>query len=137
MLISIVFRKMVYHFFLTICNAKFLVSFLLSLGRARGKSKWRVVVGCNWPDFEGPLLCACWFKADGWINYCYMVICLGLYPLFLELIQTVICFCGSYLISSFFRVRINLKQFIGDIDNAAVPCGLGRAIGNKVLILYY
>lgn len=28
-------------------------------------------------------------------------------------------------------VRINLKQFIGDIENAAVPCGLGRAIGNK------
>ncbi|KAF8659244.1 hypothetical protein HU200_058651 [Digitaria exilis] len=28
-------------------------------------------------------------------------------------------------------VRINLKQFIGDIDNAAVACGLGRAIGNK------
>nr|CAB3446586.1 unnamed protein product [Digitaria exilis] len=26
-------------------------------------------------------------------------------------------------------VRINLKQFIGDIDNAAVACGLGRAIG--------
>ncbi|TVU30111.1 hypothetical protein EJB05_21718, partial [Eragrostis curvula] len=28
-------------------------------------------------------------------------------------------------------VRINLKQFIGDIDNAVVACGLGRAIGNK------
>jgi len=28
-------------------------------------------------------------------------------------------------------VRINLKQFIGDIDSAAVACGLGRAIGNK------
>ncbi|XP_062219083.1 type II inositol polyphosphate 5-phosphatase 15-like isoform X2 [Phragmites australis] len=28
-------------------------------------------------------------------------------------------------------VKINLKQFIGDIDNAAVACGLGRAIGNK------
>ncbi|KAL6841983.1 hypothetical protein ACP4OV_028183 [Aristida adscensionis] len=28
-------------------------------------------------------------------------------------------------------VRINLKQFIGDIDTAAVACGLGRAIGNK------
>ncbi|KAF8743791.1 hypothetical protein HU200_013532 [Digitaria exilis] len=61
-------------------------------GRARGKSKWRVVAGCNWPDFEGTLLCACW-------------------------------------------VRINLKQFIGDIDNAAVACGLGRAIGNKCLAL--
>ncbi|CAO2045789.1 unnamed protein product [Urochloa humidicola] len=28
-------------------------------------------------------------------------------------------------------VRINLKQFIGDIDSASVACGLGRAIGNK------
>ncbi|KAL6634390.1 hypothetical protein ACP70R_027061 [Stipagrostis hirtigluma subsp. patula] len=28
-------------------------------------------------------------------------------------------------------VRVNLKQFIGDIDTAAVACGLGRAIGNK------
>uniref|UniRef100_A0A0E0NEV3 Inositol polyphosphate-related phosphatase domain-containing protein n=1 Tax=Oryza rufipogon TaxID=4529 RepID=A0A0E0NEV3_ORYRU len=28
-------------------------------------------------------------------------------------------------------VRTHLKQFIGDIDNAAVACGLGRAIGNK------
>ncbi|XP_072955288.1 type II inositol polyphosphate 5-phosphatase 15-like [Typha angustifolia] len=25
----------------------------------------------------------------------------------------------------------NLKQYIGDIDTAAVPCGFGRAIGNK------
>ncbi|XP_024317504.1 type II inositol polyphosphate 5-phosphatase 15 isoform X3 [Brachypodium distachyon] len=28
-------------------------------------------------------------------------------------------------------VRANLKQFIGDIENATVACGLGRAIGNK------
>jgi hypothetical protein len=34
-------------------------------------------------------------------------------------------------------VRTHLKQFIGDIDNAAVACGLGRAIGNKVLLLSY
>nr|CAD1820359.1 unnamed protein product [Ananas comosus var. bracteatus] len=27
--------------------------------------------------------------------------------------------------------RRNLKQYIGDIDSAAVPCGFGRAIGNK------
>lgn len=72
------FKKNGLHFFFTICNAEFPVSFALPLGRARGKSKWRVVVGCNWPDFEGALLCACWFKADGWINHCCMVICLGL-----------------------------------------------------------
>uniref|UniRef100_J3LCV2 Inositol polyphosphate-related phosphatase domain-containing protein n=2 Tax=Oryza brachyantha TaxID=4533 RepID=J3LCV2_ORYBR len=28
-------------------------------------------------------------------------------------------------------VKTHLKQFIGDIDSAAVACGLGRAIGNK------
>ncbi|XP_044982163.1 type II inositol polyphosphate 5-phosphatase 15-like [Hordeum vulgare subsp. vulgare] len=28
-------------------------------------------------------------------------------------------------------VRTKLKHFVGDIDNAAVACGLGRAIGNK------
>ena len=64
--------------YFAISNAKVLVSFLMPLGRAWGKSKWGVVVGCNWPDFEGPLLCACWFEADGWINHCCMVICLGL-----------------------------------------------------------
>ncbi|KAG8070689.1 hypothetical protein GUJ93_ZPchr0006g46442 [Zizania palustris] len=33
-------------------------------------------------------------------------------------------------------VRAHLKQFISDIDNAAVACGLGRAIGNKVLVFF-
>ena len=32
-----------------------------------------------------------------------------------------------------FRVKDNLKPHVGDIDAAAVPCGFGRAIGNKVL----
>lgn len=31
-----------------------------------------------------------------------------------------------------FRVRNDLKPHVGDIDAAAVPCGFGRAIGNKV-----
>ncbi|KAG0465609.1 hypothetical protein HPP92_019773 [Vanilla planifolia] len=30
-----------------------------------------------------------------------------------------------------YQARKNLKQHIGDVDAAAVPCGLGRAIGNK------
>jgi hypothetical protein len=32
----------------------------------------------------------------------------------------------------YFRVRNNLKAHVGDVDAAAVPCGFGRAIGNKV-----
>ncbi len=32
----------------------------------------------------------------------------------------------------YFRVRKNLRAHVGDIDAAAVPCGFGRAIGNKV-----
>jgi hypothetical protein len=31
-------------------------------------------------------------------------------------------------------VRKNLRTHVGDIDVAAVPCGFGRAIGNKVNI---
>lgn len=34
-----------------------------------------------------------------------------------------------------YRVRKNLRQHVGDIDAGAVPCGFGRAIGNKVCIL--
>lgn len=30
------------------------------------------------------------------------------------------------------RARNDLKPHIGDVDAAAVPCGFGRAIGNKV-----
>jgi hypothetical protein len=30
------------------------------------------------------------------------------------------------------RVRNSLKAHVGDVDAAAVPCGFGRAIGNKV-----
>lgn len=30
------------------------------------------------------------------------------------------------------RVRKSLKVHAGDADVAAVPCGFGRAIGNKV-----
>lgn len=33
---------------------------------------------------------------------------------------------------SSFRVRNSLKDYVGDVDVAAVPCGFGRAIGNKV-----
>ncbi|MCI71163.1 inositol 145-trisphosphate 5-phosphatase, partial [Trifolium medium] len=29
-------------------------------------------------------------------------------------------------------VRKNLRKHVGDIDAGAVPCGFGRAIGNKV-----
>ncbi|XP_059630212.1 type I inositol polyphosphate 5-phosphatase 13-like [Cornus florida] len=32
-------------------------------------------------------------------------------------------------------VRKNLRMYVGDVDVAAVTCGLGRAIGNKVVIL--
>lgn len=30
------------------------------------------------------------------------------------------------------RVRKTLRTHVGDLDVGAVPCGLGRAIGNKV-----
>ncbi|OMO94885.1 type I inositol-1,4,5-trisphosphate 5-phosphatase 12-like protein [Corchorus olitorius] len=33
------------------------------------------------------------------------------------------------------RVRKNLRMHVGEIDAAAVPCGFGRAIGNKVSTL--
>ncbi|KAL5983104.1 hypothetical protein ACLOJK_017185 [Asimina triloba] len=33
--------------------------------------------------------------------------------------------------------RKNLRQFIGDVDAAAVPCGFGRAIGNKFILLTF
>ncbi|OMO52648.1 hypothetical protein COLO4_37058 [Corchorus olitorius] len=32
-------------------------------------------------------------------------------------------------------VRKNLRMHVGDIDAAGVPCGFGRAIGNKVSTL--
>lgn len=32
------------------------------------------------------------------------------------------------------RVRRPLRTHVGDIDAGAVPCGFGRAIGNKVCI---
>lgn len=32
-------------------------------------------------------------------------------------------------------MRNNIRGHVGDVDVAAVPCGLGRAIGNKVRIL--
>jgi hypothetical protein len=35
-------------------------------------------------------------------------------------------------IVNFSRVRKSLKPYVGDVEAAAVPCGLGRAIGNKV-----
>lgn len=35
------------------------------------------------------------------------------------------------------RVRKNLRTHVGDIDVAAVPCGFGRAIGNKVWFLIF
>lgn len=34
-----------------------------------------------------------------------------------------------------FRVRNNIRTHVGDVDAAAVPCGFGRAIGNKVRLL--
>jgi hypothetical protein len=32
----------------------------------------------------------------------------------------------------YFRIINNLKANVDDVDGAAVPCGFGRAIGNKV-----
>lgn len=34
-------------------------------------------------------------------------------------------------------MRNNLKAHVGDVDAAAVPCGFGRAIGNKVWLLFF
>lgn len=34
-------------------------------------------------------------------------------------------------------MRNNLRTHIGDVDAAAVPCGFGRAIGNKVRLLLF
>ena len=31
-------------------------------------------------------------------------------------------------------MKKDLRPFVGDIDAGAVPCGFGRAIGNKVCI---
>jgi hypothetical protein len=31
-----------------------------------------------------------------------------------------------------FRVKTNIRLHVGDVEAAAVPCGFGRAIGNKV-----
>lgn len=33
-----------------------------------------------------------------------------------------------------YRVRKSLEAHVGDVDAAAVPCGFGRAIGNKVCL---
>jgi hypothetical protein len=32
------------------------------------------------------------------------------------------------------RVKKDLRPYVGDIDAGAVPCGFGRAIGNKVCV---
>lgn len=37
----------------------------------------------------------------------------------------------------FFRVKTNIRFHVGDVDVAAVPCGFGRAIGNKVSHYYH
>lgn len=36
-----------------------------------------------------------------------------------------------------FRVRSNVSRHVGDVDVAAVPCGFGRAIGNKVHVFSF
>lgn len=36
-----------------------------------------------------------------------------------------------------FRVRRNVSCHVGDVDVAAVPCGFGRAIGNKVHVFSF
>lgn len=35
---------------------------------------------------------------------------------------------------SLVRARRNIRPYVGDVDAAAVACGFGRAIGNKVPI---
>jgi hypothetical protein len=52
----------------------------------------------------------------------------------------IITVCPSILIPYFhilcvmiiWRATNDLRPHVGDVDAAAVPCGLGRAIGNKV-----
>ncbi|KAJ7978311.1 Type II inositol polyphosphate 5-phosphatase [Quillaja saponaria] len=34
-------------------------------------------------------------------------------------------------------VRKNIRAHVGDVDAAAVPCGFGRAIGNKLVKSYF
>jgi hypothetical protein len=34
------------------------------------------------------------------------------------------------------RARNDLKPYVGDVDAAAVPCGFGHAIGNKVILKF-
>lgn len=36
------------------------------------------------------------------------------------------------IVMSFFKVRKSLRIHVGDLDVAAVACGLGRKFGNKV-----
>lgn len=52
----------------------------------------------------------------------------------LILFKALVLLTFSFLIVEvlYFRVRNNLKAHVGDVDAAAVPCGFGRAIGNKV-----
>lgn len=51
----------------------------------------------------------------------------------IELNPFSVAFCHPILTDwHFTRARKNLKPHIGDVDAAAVPCGLGHAIGNKV-----
>lgn len=34
------------------------------------------------------------------------------------------------------RVKKNVRTNVGDVDAGAVPCGFGRAIGNKVCLSF-
>lgn len=36
------------------------------------------------------------------------------------------------IVELYFRIRNNLRVHVGDVDAAAVPCGFGRTVGNKV-----
>ena len=36
--------------------------------------------------------------------------------------------------NSLLRARKEIRTHVGDLDVAAVPCGFGRAIGNKVFL---
>lgn len=54
------------------------------------------------------------------------------------------CYLNSSLLVSslivvrffYFRAKTNIRFHVGDVDVAAVPCGFGRAIGNKVGLHY-
>lgn len=46
------------------------------------------------------------------------------------------CILCYKLVFPYLRVRKNLRTHAGDIDAAAVPCGFGRAIGNKVYLCF-